>query len=186
VKVLYAGRQTKEKGIDLLIETFKRARALDPRLHLLLAGGGPEQARLRSELGEHATSLGWLEGEELARAYASADAFLFCSRTDTFGQVIVEAQASGLPVVSVGEGGPASLIADGRSGLLREADPTALATALCDVVGSDRLRRRLVAGGLDAASRRTWRGSMDELAAGYAAALDGHRTAANTPATRSA
>ena len=63
----------------------------DPRLHLLLAGGGPEEGELRARLGEHATFLGWLGGEELARAYASADVFLFASSTDTYGQVILEA-----------------------------------------------------------------------------------------------
>ena len=61
--VLYAGRITREKGIDLLAEAFLLARARDPRLHLVLAGGGPEQERLRERVGEHATFLGWLEGD---------------------------------------------------------------------------------------------------------------------------
>ena len=78
----------------------------------------PRGGALRDRLGEHATFLGWLEGDALAAAYASADVFLFCSQTDTFGQVILEAQASGLPVVAVAAGGPAELIADGRSGVL--------------------------------------------------------------------
>ena len=78
IKVLYAGRLTREKGVDLLAESFLRAHAADPRLHLLLAGGGPEEDELRERLGERATFLGWLAGEELPRAYASADVFLFC------------------------------------------------------------------------------------------------------------
>ena len=118
VTVLYAGRLTREKGSDLLADAFLAARARDPRLHLVLAGGGPEEARLRARLGRAATFLGWLDGDALAAAYASADLFLFCSQTDTFGQVVLEAQASGLPVVAVAAGGPAELIADGRSGLL--------------------------------------------------------------------
>ena len=84
------------QGVDLLAESFLRAHARDPRLHLLLAGGGPEEDELRARLGERATFLGWLSGEELPRAYASADVFLFCSGTDTYGQVILEAAASGL------------------------------------------------------------------------------------------
>ncbi|HEY8810131.1 MAG TPA: glycosyltransferase, partial [Solirubrobacterales bacterium] len=91
LRVLYAGRLTREKGVDLLAESFLRARVVEPRLHLLLAGGGPEEGELRARLGEHATFLGWLEGDDLARAYASADLFLFCSRTDTYGQVVLEA-----------------------------------------------------------------------------------------------
>ena len=104
------------------------ARERNPRLHLVLAGGGPEQERLAERLGEHATFLGWLSGAELARAYACADLFFFPSATDTFGQVILEAQASGLPVLAVAEGGPLSLIEDGVTGLLREADAAALPT----------------------------------------------------------
>src|SRR6186997_1311268 len=117
IKVLYAGRLTREKGVDLLAESFLRARRSDPRLHLLLAGGGPEEDELRARLGEDATFLGWLGGEDLASAYASADAFLFCSRTDTYGQVILEAAASGLPVIAVAQGGPATLIENRHTGL---------------------------------------------------------------------
>jgi glycosyltransferase involved in cell wall biosynthesis len=89
--VLYAGRLTSEKGIELLADAFLLARACNPRLRLLLAGGGPEEELIRARLGDSATFLGWLEGEALARAYASADMFLFASSTDTFGQVILEA-----------------------------------------------------------------------------------------------
>ena len=120
--MLYAGRLTKEKGSDLLAESFLRAHERDPRLHLLLAGGGPEEDELRARLGDRATFLGWLDRSELATAYASADIFLFCSQTDTYGQVIAEAQASGLPVVAVDEGGPASLIHDRQTGWLCEPD----------------------------------------------------------------
>ena len=107
IRVLYAGRLTKEKGADLLADAFLAARARDPRLELYLAGGGPEEDALRARLGSAAHFLGWLEGDGLARAYADADLFLFCSQTDTFGQVLLEAQASGLPVVAVDAGGPA-------------------------------------------------------------------------------
>jgi glycosyltransferase involved in cell wall biosynthesis/predicted metal-dependent phosphoesterase TrpH len=171
VRVLYAGRLTKEKGADLLAESFLRARELDPRLHLLLAGGGPEEGMLRERLGEHATFLGWLEGDELARAYASSDIFLFCSVTDTFGQVIVEAQASGVPVVAVEAGGPASLIRDDDTGLLHPADPEAIAAAVAELAHSPGLRHRLGAGGRAAARERTWERSMAELAEGYELAL---------------
>ncbi|HET9124192.1 MAG TPA: glycosyltransferase, partial [Solirubrobacteraceae bacterium] len=169
--VLYAGRLTREKGADLLADAFLAARVRDPRLHLVLAGGGPEEAMLRERLGEHATFLGWLEGEALARAYASADAFLFASRTDTFGQVILEAQASGLPVVAVGEGGPASLVEHGESGLLTAPDPDALASALVSVTDTPLLAERLRRTGLASARGRTWTGSMAQLARGYRDAL---------------
>lgn len=171
VNVMYCGRLTKEKGVDLLADAFLRARDQDPRLHLVLAGGGPEEDFLRERLGGDGTFLGWLSGAELPKAYASADAFLFASRTDTFGQVILEAQASGLPVVAVAEGGPTSLIADGETGLLAEATPEALAGALLSVVGTPALRERLRKTALATVQERTWAASLRQLATGYRSAL---------------
>jgi glycosyltransferase involved in cell wall biosynthesis/predicted metal-dependent phosphoesterase TrpH len=184
VNVLYAGRQTKEKGADLLADAFLTARARDERLHLVLAGGGPEEDRLRERLGAHATFLGWQEGEELAVTYASADAFLFASRTDTFGQVLLEAQASGLPVVAVDEGGPRSIVEHGVTGLLAAPDRHALADALLDVVGSPLLRERLRAAGLTAVADRTWERALERLGDGYRRTLAGR--AGTVPAHRAA
>jgi glycosyltransferase involved in cell wall biosynthesis/predicted metal-dependent phosphoesterase TrpH len=171
VNVMYCGRLTKEKGVDLLADAFLRAREEDPRLHLVLAGGGPEEAVLRDRLGDHVTFMGWLSGSALPTAYASADAFLFASRTDTFGQVILEAQASGLPVVAVAEGGPKSLIADGETGLLAEPTPEALASALLSVVRTPALRERLRKTALATVQERTWGASLRQLASGYRSAL---------------
>jgi glycosyltransferase involved in cell wall biosynthesis/predicted metal-dependent phosphoesterase TrpH len=182
INVLYAGRLTREKGVDLLADAFLAARARDPRLHLVLAGGGPEEERLRARLGRAATFLGWLDGEDLAATYASADLFLFCSQTDTFGQVVLEAQASGLPVVAVAAGGPAELIADGRSGLLCAPRPDALAGAVAGLAGSRAMRERLVRGGLAAVRERTWEGSLGRLAAGWHRALASDEAAADRQA----
>jgi glycosyltransferase involved in cell wall biosynthesis/predicted metal-dependent phosphoesterase TrpH len=167
VKVLYAGRLSREKGAELLAEAFLAARERDPRLHLLLAGGGPEEEMLRERLGEHATFLGWLDRERLAEAYASSDLFLFCSRTDTYGQVIVEAQASGLPVVAVAEGGPASLISDRQTGWLCEPDADQLASALAQLAASPFLRERISRLALAEVQGRTWEVALAQLAAGY-------------------
>ena len=172
IKVLYAGRLTREKGVDLLAESFIRAHDCDPRLHLLLAGGGPEEAELRERLGERATFLGWLSGEELPRAYASADAFLFCSGTDTYGQVILEAAASGLPVVAVAEGGPATLIENRHTGLLCGADADHVAGTLLQLAFSPELRRQLGSAAARVARDRSWERSLGQLAAGYRRALD--------------
>ncbi|HEV2791492.1 MAG TPA: glycosyltransferase [Solirubrobacterales bacterium] len=172
IKVLYAGRLTREKGVHLLAESFLRAHAADPRLHLLLAGGGPEESELRARLGDRATFLGWLQDEELPCAYASADAFLFCSSTDTYGQVILEAAASGLPIVAVAEGGPATLIENRHTGLLCRPDPDHLAGTLLRLASSPALREQLGAAAARAARQRSWERSMAQLAAGYRRALD--------------
>lgn len=172
VYVLYAGRITHEKGAELLAETFVAARERDSRLHLVLAGGGPEQERVRERVGANASFLGWLEGTELARVYASADVFLFPSATDTFGQVILEAQASGLPVLAVAAGGPLTLVQDGVTGLLRNADSGELADALVMLAGSSELRERLAHSALDAVRERTWERALERLAGGYRRALE--------------
>jgi glycosyltransferase involved in cell wall biosynthesis/predicted metal-dependent phosphoesterase TrpH len=167
VKVLYAGRLTREKGVDLLAESFLLAQATDPRLHLLLAGGGPEEAELRERLGDRATFLGWLEGEDLARAYASSDLFLFCSTTDTYGQVVLEAGASGLPVVAVAEGGPAALVENRHTGMLCRPDADHIAGTVLQLAASPLQRRHLGACAVRSARERSWEQAMEQLATGY-------------------
>jgi glycosyltransferase involved in cell wall biosynthesis/predicted metal-dependent phosphoesterase TrpH len=167
LEVLYSGRITREKGVDLLAEAFLLAHERDPRLRLVLAGGGPEQEQLAERLGAHATFLGWLSGAELARTYANADLFLFPSATDTFGQVILEAQASGLPVVAVAEGGPLSLIEDRVTGLLCEASAPALAEAVLELAASPLLRESLSRAALSAVRERTWERALERLGEGY-------------------
>jgi glycosyltransferase involved in cell wall biosynthesis/predicted metal-dependent phosphoesterase TrpH len=171
VHVLYAGRLTREKDIELLADAFALAHERDPRLRLHVAGGGPEQAALEARLGPLVRVHGWLEGDALATAYASADLFLFCSQTDTFGQVVLEAQASGLPVVAVDAGGPAELIADGRSGLLCPPDAATLAGALAGLAASRAARDRLARGARAAAAERSWDAALARLAGGWRMAL---------------
>jgi glycosyltransferase involved in cell wall biosynthesis len=108
--------------------------------------------------------------------YASADAFLFASQTDTFGQVVLEAQASGLPVVAVGEGGPASLIVDGETGVLCPPDAEALATAVISVATQPLLASRLRRAALAAVRGRTWEAALRRLADGYHRVLAEHES----------
>ena len=118
LNVLYAGRLSSEKGAALLADaSWPRASAI--RACTSCSPAAAPRRGLRERLGAHATFLGWLDGDALACAYASADLFLFASATDTFGQVVLEAQASGLPVVAVDAGGPRTLIEDGRTGSAR-------------------------------------------------------------------
>jgi glycosyltransferase involved in cell wall biosynthesis len=139
---------------------------------------------LRERLGEHATFLGWLEGDELARAYASADIFLFASRTDTFGQVLLEAQASGTVVVAVGEGGPTSIVTDGATGRLCPADAGDLAGVVCELAAQPLQRERLARTALEAVRERTWERSLARLADGYRRALDPVADAASVDVRR--
>ena len=85
--------------------------------------------------------------------------------------MIIEAQASGLPVIAVAEGGPLSIVEDGVTGLLREPWAGALAEALCDLAAQPLLRERLTRAGLAGVRERTWDRAMGRLADGYRAAL---------------
>jgi glycosyltransferase involved in cell wall biosynthesis len=113
--LLYVGRLSKEKGLDLLPPLGAALRARGVPHRFVLVGRGPMEAELRAQLPE-AVFTGVLEGESLAGAFASADAFVFPSQTDTAGNVVLEAQASALPVLVSGVGGPRENMLDGRTG----------------------------------------------------------------------
>jgi glycosyltransferase involved in cell wall biosynthesis len=98
---------------------------------------------------------------------------MFASTTETFGQVILEAQASGLPVVAVDRGGPASLIEHGETGLLAAPEVSALADAVVAVTNTPSLSERIGRAGLAAVRGRSWEASLDRLATAYRIALAG-------------
>jgi len=112
-----AGRISKEKGVLELPEIFAHARAQIPNLHLVIAGSGPAEAQLRAALPE-ATFLGWVSRDRLLQVYAGVDLFIFPSRFDTFGNVVLEAFSQGLPVLAYNCKGPKDIIENGRNGYL--------------------------------------------------------------------
>jgi glycosyltransferase involved in cell wall biosynthesis len=116
--LLYVGRISREKDLDLLVHLAGRLG--DRPACLAFVGDGPYMAELRNLLPE-AIFTGTLRGAELAVAYASADLFVFPSTTDTFGNVVIEAQASGLPVIVSDRGGPKDLVQDGVTGIVTRA-----------------------------------------------------------------
>ncbi|WP_320172488.1 glycosyltransferase [Maridesulfovibrio sp.] len=132
VKLLYVGRVSQEKNLDVLTEAFRTISPMRPELHLVVVGDGPYQAEMRERLaGYPVTFTGYLEGEELAQCYASSDVFVFPSATDTFGNVVLEAQASGLPVIVTDFGGPCENLIEDKTGLIVEAgNADALARAI--------------------------------------------------------
>src|SRR5207248_10645797 len=105
---------------DFLSTAYKKIRESGQPVKLYLVGDGPYSEALAATLPD-AIFLGYLTGEKLAKAYASADVFVFPSTTDTFGNVVLEAQASGLPVIVSDLGGPKELVADGRTGFVTKA-----------------------------------------------------------------
>jgi glycosyltransferase involved in cell wall biosynthesis len=104
-----------EKNLDLLVQAFEAIARVNPRAHLILVGDGPMRPALQARLPK-ALFCGQQMGHDLARSYASADLFLFPSKTETFGNVTVEAMASGLPVVAFADGAALELIRPGHNG----------------------------------------------------------------------
>jgi glycosyltransferase involved in cell wall biosynthesis/predicted metal-dependent phosphoesterase TrpH len=170
VLLLSVGRLSNEKRIDVLLDAFGRLRERTPEARLAIVGDGPARADLEASAGEGVTFLGELRGDGLAHAYASCDIFCFPSTTDTFGQVILEASASGLPVVAADTGGAPELVRHRQTGLLfRPDDAAALADALVELVEDIPFRLALGRHALAQAQRRSWAASYAELLAGYAA-----------------
>lgn len=143
--LLYVGRVSKEKALDLLVEAFRTLVQEGLPVGLAIVGDGPYRGEMEAELaGYPALFTGFLQGEELQQAYASAGLFVFPSATDTFGNVVLEAQAAGLPVIVSDAGGPRELMQSGTTGLVFPADNlTELLTALRRLVQSPLLRVRM-------------------------------------------
>ncbi|MBA2271459.1 MAG: glycosyltransferase [Chthoniobacterales bacterium] len=140
VRLLYAGRVSKEKDLDVLSAAYEQLRASEPALQLCIVGDGPYAPALGESVPD-AIFTGYLAGEELATAYASADIFLFPSTTDTFGNVIIEAQASGLPVIVSDAGGPQELVEHGVTGLITKARDVPDFAAAVHLLASDAEKR---------------------------------------------
>jgi glycosyltransferase involved in cell wall biosynthesis len=145
IKLLYVGRVSKEKNLPVLVRSFKKLCASDPRLHLAVVGDGPYMSEMQKELAAApVTFTGYLSGTDLAEAYASADLFVFPSTTDTFGNVILEAQASGLPVIVTDTGGPRENMMDGETGIIVPGgDAEALAAAAAELAGNPLRREKM-------------------------------------------
>src|SRR4029077_17902908 len=120
VRLLYVGRVSREKDLDILANAYRRLRGEGLAIQLFVVGDGPYSKALSETLPD-AFFTGYLTGRDLAAAYASADIFAFPSTTDTFGNVILEAQASGVPVIVSDAGGPKELVEDKVNGLITKS-----------------------------------------------------------------
>lgn len=126
VKLLYVGRVSQEKNLHLLLEAFKSLVRKKQNVVLTIVGEGPYLEEMKSlTAGLPCIFTGALDGDDLTAAYASSDLFVFPSATDTFGNVVLEALASGLPVIVTDQGGPCENIHDGKTGVIVEADSIA-------------------------------------------------------------
>lgn len=156
IGLLYAGRVSKEKKLDLFASVVRKLQAEGWPVRGLVIGHGPYSAEFGKSFPE-AIFTGYLSGEDLARAYASADVFVFPSTTDTFGNVILEAQAAGLPCVVSDQGGPRELVTDGADGFVtRGGDLAELSGAVRRLCVDRNMRRTMGAAARKRVEDRSW------------------------------
>ena len=154
--VLCVGRLAAEKNLGLVVDAFEAMRAVDPAARLVFVGDGPWQARLAARC-PGAVFTGVMRGVDLATHYASADVFLFPSLTETFGNVVPEAMASGLAVVGYDYAAAAQLIRHGGNGLVARCDDIAGFLAMASRCAADAAEvRRLGAAARATALQLDW------------------------------
>lgn len=152
IKLIYVGRISREKEMPLLEKAFLKVAEQRPDMRLVIVGDGPYRQQMERNLaGTNTLFTGVLEGEDLAAAYASSDLFVFPSTTDTFGRVVLEAQASGIPVIVSDKGGPQENLEAGITGeIVSSGSADAFAKAILNITDTpDRLRK------MGAAARRS-------------------------------
>lgn len=165
--LLLVSRLVREKDLADLVEMHDILRKRDVPFRLVLVGDGPMREELEAGLPD-AYFAGHQSGRNLARWYASADVFVFPSTTETFGNVVLESLASGVPAVVADRGGPPEQIAAGQNGLIAPAnDPTGLADRVEMLLRDPEARERMGRAALAGAARHDWDAVNGELIASY-------------------
>ncbi len=153
---LAVGRVAAEKNVELALRAFEAVRQRQPKARMVVVGDGPAKARLEAAY-PHVVFTGPLRGAELAVHYASADVFMFPSLSDTFGNVVMEALASGLAVVSFDCAAAAEHVVDGQSGRLAvPGDAAGFIAAACDLALTPLALAPYGIAAIAAARRATW------------------------------
>lgn len=170
--LLYVGRVSAEKQIDQIKPVLEAI----PDARLAIVGNGPHREALEAHFaGTKTHFVGYLQGEELASAFASADAFVFPSRTETLGLVLLEAMAAGCPVVAAASGGIPDIVTNGVNGYLFDPnDPDGAIKATQQLLGTNAEREHLRQNARIEAERWGWTSATRQLQNYYQGVLTGH------------
>ena len=157
-KFLYVGRISPDKNIELLLKSFEKLLDSGRKADLAVVGDGPLLDKLKAlHKNPRIAYTGFLQGEQLAAAYATSDVMVFPSVTDTFGNAVLEAQASGLPAIVSNQGGPAEIVSANNSGIIVDTTrPGTLTEAMAMLFDDADLRRQFAARALNNAAQRNW------------------------------
>lgn len=181
----HCGRLAPEKNVEYLAEAIERMLRLVMHAHAVIVGDGPSRAAIESRLksvpglSRRVHFTGYLTGPRLADAYGLMDVFAFASRSETFGNVLLEAMATGLPVVALAEGGPADVVADGVTGRLLEPDapPADMADILAEWSHLPATVRKMGESARAYAGTQSWEAIMEGLFLDYGRVIENRSNA---------
>jgi glycosyltransferase involved in cell wall biosynthesis len=183
--ISYVSRIAPEKNVAYLADALAIVAARRPEVRILFVGDGPTRGELERRLGSIARFAGYRIGEDLADHYAAGDIFAFSSLTETFGNVVLEAMASGMPVVAVRAGGVGDTVQPGSTGLLVEpADPPdRFAEAILSLVDPPERRRLMAEAARAYALSQSWDAIMGRLRHRYECAIEAGAGSPTEPAS---
>lgn len=175
----FVGRLSVEKNVALLAQIQHQLESHGIRnFRFRIVGQGQEEPWLRARL-PRAEFTGVLRGEALAEAYAGMDLFVFPSHTDTFGNVVLEALASGVPTIVTRDGGPPSIVRDHQTG--RIADDAEFSTAIAEILQNPNLHHRMRHAARDYALSASWDAVFDRVYSAYSTILQPHSQPTEPP-----
>ncbi|ORX58094.1 UDP-Glycosyltransferase/glycogen phosphorylase [Hesseltinella vesiculosa] len=188
--ILYVGRVSHEKNLKMIIDTYQH---MDhARCHLVIIGDGPAKDALKQTCAQRRLSVtftGYLFGHDLAAAFASADLFVFPSTTETFGQVVLEAMSSGLPVCALLAEGVRDLVQHGHTGLLLDTHASYEHQCLQyrrdweAILYNPVKRQQMAAMAVEAAKAYTWPNALERMVQVYKDAVRSDHEASLSTAT---
>ncbi|MCG8499938.1 MAG: glycosyltransferase family 1 protein [Firmicutes bacterium] len=184
IVLLYVGRISIEKDLDILFDSFKNInQKYYDKVSLVITGDGPMLSKFKTEAPDNVIFTGYKQGRELAEIYASADIFMFPSTTETFGNVVMESMASGVPVVSVAVGGIKDNLLDGHNGLIcKPRNVQDFTQAAMRLIEDRVLRVELGYQARQYALMRSWKNVFDKLISDYERTLAYHNKKYNISA----
>ena len=175
VVIGFVGRLVLEKGLDVFVETIKYIENRRITHKIIIVGEGPERYALQRRL-PNAIFTGFLEGDDLAKAYASSDIFFNPSQTETFGNVTLEAMASGLPCVCANATGSRSLVVNGQNGYLIDPNNVPLyAQALTEMINNPQHRKLMGKNSHKKSNLYDWDSILENMIENYRQAILNYR-----------
>jgi len=169
IVLLYVGRVAMEKDINVLLEGYTSIlNKYKDKVSLVITGNGPELEKYKKSFPKGTIYTGYKKGRELAEIYASSDIFVFPSPTETFGNVVLEAMASGLPVIAANAGGVKDTVKNRYNGLLfNPGDARELSKLIVEMIENEDLKNNLKENARKTVLERSWGSIFDGLVDTY-------------------